>query len=651
MTKGNVSMKKSQRQDSYINILNKYGTPQDNTTAYFFHGENYIPDIILSQQYEYNGLFSKIIDAPSEEAVKHGFELETEHPEAEELLYDTLDTLCWEEKAATAVKWARLYGGAVIVMLINDGGGLEDELNINNIKGIDGLYVYERAIVTPVISNMAYFLGVPQYYDINSYNGCFRVHASRCLLFKNGILPEHTMNNHYRFWGLPEYIRIKNELRETAVAHGLAVRLLDRSVQAIYAMKNLSNIVATDEGEEQIIKRMQLIDRARGLLSSIAIDADGESYDFKSVTFSGAKDIIDTTCNMLSAVTNIPQTLLFGRSPAGENSTGESDLENFYNLCNRIQKMMIYANLKYLIKIIFAAAYANGDIDEKPIIKIKFNPLWSLSELEQAQVEQIRASTSQSKMQTAKGYFDMGVLDPIEIRRGLAENKEFDIEKLLDDLDDEDLFEGWEVKENNADIVNNNLTNQINNDRIKKDDNDKQQWITVNGTHIPIDEGQDKEEAVENFVEKKENEREKEEEAEPQKTSVGTISKECLKHISTGTFSNGELKSGGHSQKAFKILQNQGKLSDVTEIGNGVRIANIIDHNNKAKKERQGQSFFPETWSEKEIATAVKNNWREHAENISQIGYERFESTHKGVRIIVGYLDGKPENAFPNNPQ
>ena len=134
-------------------------------------------------------------------------------------------------------------------------------------------------------------------------------------------------------------------------------------------------------------------------------------------------------------------------------------------------------------------------------------------------------------------------------------------------------------------------------------------------------------------------------------SSVGTIPKERLKHISTGTFSDGELKSGGHSQKAFKALRNQGKLSDVEEIGNGVRIANIDGHRNEAKAERKGQSFFPETWSDNEIASAVKNNWREHADSIPQSGYHKFESTHKGVRLTVGFLDGKPENAFPNNPQ
>ena len=52
---------------------------------------------------------------------------------------------------------------------------------------------------------------------------------------------------------------------------------------------------------------------------------------------------------MLSSLTNIPQTLLFGRSPAGMNATGESDLENWYNFVERIQKLMLKPNLLVLL--------------------------------------------------------------------------------------------------------------------------------------------------------------------------------------------------------------------------------------------------------------------------------------------------------------
>ena len=41
----------------------------------------------------------------------------------------------------TAIRWARLFGGSIAVMLINDGGRLEDPLNLRNIKSIDDILV------------------------------------------------------------------------------------------------------------------------------------------------------------------------------------------------------------------------------------------------------------------------------------------------------------------------------------------------------------------------------------------------------------------------------------------------------------------------------------------------------------------------------
>ena len=61
------------REDGYVNLLNKYGTKQDNAEAYKFEREPVIPDMQLTGLYEGNGLFSKIIDTPAEEALKHGF--------------------------------------------------------------------------------------------------------------------------------------------------------------------------------------------------------------------------------------------------------------------------------------------------------------------------------------------------------------------------------------------------------------------------------------------------------------------------------------------------------------------------------------------------------------------------------------------------
>lgn len=439
------------REDGYVNLLNKYGTSQDNSEAYQFEREPIIPDMQLTGLYEGNGLFSKIIDTPAEEALKHGFDLNLKNDEVNAFVEEALNELEWEEKAATAIKWARLYGGALIVMLINDGGGLEQPVNWQNVESIDELRVYERAIVQPDYSslyrqdyggkgegNRVSKFGQPEFYYVSSVYGSFRVHESRCLVFRNGVLPEQTSNSIYRFWGMPEYVRIRRALRETVTAHTDSVKLLERSVQAIYSMKGLATLLTTDDGENQVLKRLNVIDTARGILNSLVIDADGENYDFKTFQFSGVKDVIDATCNMLSALTNIPQTILFGRSPAGMNATGTSDFESYYNFVEKIQRLMLKRNLRTLLDVIFRAGIASGAVEEEPDYKLEFNPLWSLSDTEQATVDQTKAQTAQIKAQTAQVYVDMQALDPTEVRKRLASDEEFDVEDIISEGEDDD---------------------------------------------------------------------------------------------------------------------------------------------------------------------------------------------------------------------
>ncbi len=442
------------REDGYVNLLNKYGTKQDNSEAYKFEREPVIPDMQLTGLYEGNGLFSKIIDTPAEEALKHGFDLNLKSNEMNAFVDEALDDLEWDEKATTAIKWARLYGGALIVMLIDDGRGLEEPVDWEHIRSIDELRVYERSIVQPDyaslyqqdyggkgVGNRVSKFGQPEYYYVSSIYGSFKVHESRCLVFRNGVLPEQTSNATYLFWGMPEYVRIRRALRETVTAHTDSVKLLERSVQAIYSMKGLASLLTTDDGENQVLKRLQLVDTSRGLLNSIAIDSEGEQYDFKTFQFSGVKDVIDATCNMLSALTNIPQTILFGRSPAGMNATGDSDFESYYNFVEKIQRLMLKRNLRTLLDVVFRAGIASGDVAEEPDYKLEFKPLWSLSDTEQAAVDQTKAQTALVKAQTAQAYVDMQALDPTEVRRRLASDEEFDVEDIISEDDEDDLLQ------------------------------------------------------------------------------------------------------------------------------------------------------------------------------------------------------------------
>ena len=436
------------RADGFSDVMRLYRSQTAQT------GEVWIPDYDLAEKYQYNGLFSKIIDRPAEEALKHGMEYNVSDADLREFLDDALDRLDWEEKAVTAIRWARLFGGSIIVMLLDDGGGLEEPVNWQDVRSVEELRVYERAIVQP--DPDTYRTGKAEYFDVSStYGGTFRVHRSRCLVFKNGSLPEYGAAQQYYYWGLPEYIRIHKDLSRALKTHTNAANMIEKSVQPVYKQRGLQSMLAGPNGDEMELKRLQVLDASRGMMNTIAVDMEGEDYDFKTFQMTGTKEILESTCNLLSAVTCIPQTILFGRSPAGENATGESDLENYYNFVEGIQKRMLKKNIRTLIKAIVQAGVYDGSIENPGNIKPTFKPLWSLSETEKATVELTKAQRAQVAAQTAQLYIDMQAIQPDEVRQALAKDEQVDVESILDNqpenLQDDGwaaLLEGLEVNDN-----------------------------------------------------------------------------------------------------------------------------------------------------------------------------------------------------------
>lgn len=425
------------RFDGFPDVLHRYSMESS-----IYDSGMLIPDYDLAEKYQYNGLFSKIIDRPAEEALKHGIEYNISDQTLADFLDDALDRLDWEEKATTAIRWARLFGGAVIVMLLDDGRGLEEPVNWQDIRSVEELRVYERAIVQP--DPNCYLTGKAEYFDISStYGGFFRVHRSRCLVFKNGSLPEYAAPQQYFYWGLPEYVRIRRDLSIALHTHQSAANMIDKSVQPVYKQRGLQSTLAGPDGDDKTLKRLLVLDASRGMMNSVAIDMDGEDYSFQTFQLSGASEILESTYSLLSAVTCIPQTILFGRSPSGENATGESDLENYYNFVEGIQKRMLKKNIRTLLKAVVQAGVYDGSIAKPQTIKPTFKPLWSLSEAEQATVELSKAQRAQATAQTAQLYIDMQALQPDEVRQALARDGTLNIEDILDHQPQDAQDDGW----------------------------------------------------------------------------------------------------------------------------------------------------------------------------------------------------------------
>lgn len=111
------------------------------------------------------------------------------------------------------------------------------------------------------------------------------------------------------------------------------------------------------------------------------------------------------------------------------------------------------------------------------------------------------------------------------------------------------------------------------------------------------------------------------------------------------------LVSGGHGQAGMEQLDKYGIKYNVVKIyPNGVRVGNIPDHKDRSKKSGIGQSWFPKSWTEKDIRRAgehvagLKSN-RRVADGKTIYGI------YKGVRVGVKRTNGKIATVFPDSDQ
>ena len=132
--------------------------------------------------------------------------------------------------------------------------------------------------------------------------------------------------------------------------------------------------LGTDQQRKSIIAAMEIENRFRTSYGLQILSAE-DSYENHPYTFSGLSDVYEQFMMDMAGAAEIPATKLFGRSPQGLNSTGESDLRNYYESIAQLQERMLRPALEKLLPIleISALGYAPEDT------QILFEPVATLS--------------------------------------------------------------------------------------------------------------------------------------------------------------------------------------------------------------------------------------------------------------------------------
>ena len=334
----------------------------------------------LTALYRNHWVIQTMVNVVPQDMLKNGYDLVTTlSPEDLDKVSSLLRKKKVDAKLYEGLAWGRLYGEAIGVMVINDMKNLDQPLDYDTLMPdcFKGILILDRwsgvnpssELVTDLDSEE---LNLPKYYHVNLEDGsAVRIHHSRVLRFIGRKMPR-IEEQAEQYWGtsLIEHILPELEKRDN-VSWNVALLTFMANMRIMKAPGVSSMMLSgTDSARDKLYNTVSAVNEIMNNNALMLLD-EKASYESHQYTFSGIGEVYDRFMMDVSGACGIPVTKLFGRSPAGMNSTGESDLQNYYDRIEGDQQTQLLPVLEKLIPIIFISAVGAVPDD----LQIVFNPV------------------------------------------------------------------------------------------------------------------------------------------------------------------------------------------------------------------------------------------------------------------------------------
>jgi len=371
--------------DTFENQLARLGSASENiisATTYPLTrlSRNYM---LLNSLYRNSWICNKIVNIIPEDMMKNGWDVTAElKPEETDRIKKLEQRTLVREKILEGLYWGRLYGGAGAIMII-DGheDKLDEPLDYDDImpNSFCGLMVVDRwSGIYPglelITDHRDPELGMPMFYEVkdNSTDKLIsKVHHTRVLRFTGKKLPfwEETAEMH---WGSSIMEHVYEELLKRDSTSWNIASLVFQANLLVDKIDGMDQMLAATDPEAQ--KNFYNIKSAQNQMRSnngMMIIGKDEELSALNYTFTGLNEISESQMMDIAGAADIPITKLFGRSPSGLNATGESDLQNYYDMISQQQEAVLKPKINKLQPVIFMSelGYIPDDLG------IKFNPV------------------------------------------------------------------------------------------------------------------------------------------------------------------------------------------------------------------------------------------------------------------------------------
>jgi hypothetical protein len=416
--------------DDYVNNITALGTPgKDKSPHTSFALTADLQAEELDGMYEKESLAGRIIDRVVDDATRVDFSLTgTDEKFDWASVKSELDDLDALNQFADAWRWARLYGGSIVIMNIDDNVDIAKPLQLDRATEIRSLEIVESRFATPDFFSRGLgsraFLK-PSAYDIVTPLGhAGKVHGTRVIRFDGVRVPPTRLLNRAG-WGPSVLDKIWRDLRRLGSAMGYAEAILHEISVMMLSIKGYREQMAgSAEGKrtiQQIFEKMRWgIDN----LNTLVLDSE-DVYEEKTRTVTGMDALLTHFVDAMVRATDMPRTVLLGEQPGGLNASADSEVRAWYDhVANQQQKVLTPA-LNVLLEHIFALRAKRSEPvpDEWTI---EYEPLWQPTEQEKAATALVRAQTAQIQ-QTI-----LSVASPEEIREQMIADG--DITPIEDEL-------------------------------------------------------------------------------------------------------------------------------------------------------------------------------------------------------------------------
>jgi len=346
---------------------------------------------LLNTLYRNSWIAKKIINAVPNDMVKNWFSITAElSPEVQDRYTKLEQKTKVREKILEGLYWGRLYGGAAAIMMIDGHEDmLEEPLIVDDVLpgSFCGLMIVDRwsgiypsIEIVEEITDTAF--GMPMYYEVRDVATAEmqRVHHSRVIRFTGRKLP-FWENQAEMLWGASELEHVFDELAKRDNTSWNIAALVFQANLLVNKVDGLDQLLSvTDQQMQNDYFNVKSAQNKMRSNTSMMIIGKQDEVSALQYTFAGLNDIYESFMMDVSGAAEIPVTILFGRSPAGMNATGESDLQNYYDNVSRSQETQLKPAIDQLLPVMFMSEFGAVPND----LGIKFNPIKTMSAQEQA---------------------------------------------------------------------------------------------------------------------------------------------------------------------------------------------------------------------------------------------------------------------------